>query len=402
MIPATGWPADLDVAAVFDGGFRPHAIRDFVLKIHQRCNLACDYCYVYTMGDHSWRDRPPVMSVQVWRATAARIREHVRAHGVESVRVILHGGEPLLAGREILGALIADLKAVAGSDCLLRIAVQTNGVLLDEAMLDLLSKEGVEVGVSLDGTASANDSHRRYADGRGSAAATERALTLLTSDRYRHIFAGLLCTIDLAADPVKTYEALLRYDPPLVDFLLPHATWARPPVRPPGTGDAVYGEWLVSVFDRWYDAPRRETRIRILEEIVNLVLGGASRSEHVGLSPVAVAVVESDGAIEQVDSLRSAYPGAGATGLHVSTDPFDRALRHPGIVARQLGEAALCAECRACPIHRVCGAGHYPHRYAPGRGFLNRSVYCPDLNRIITHTQHRISADLAHRRSGPV
>ncbi|MGX6607189.1 FxsB family cyclophane-forming radical SAM/SPASM peptide maturase [Micromonosporaceae bacterium Da 78-11] len=401
MIAARGWPVGLDVAAVFDAGFRPHAIRDFVLKIHERCNLACDYCYVYTMGDHSWRDRPSVMSAQVWRAAAVRIREHVRAHGLETVRVILHGGEPLLAGREVLGALLADLKAVVDGDCVLRISMQTNGILLDEAMLDLLSEQGVEVGVSLDGTASANDSHRRYADGRGSAAGTERALALLTSSRYRHVFAGLLCTVDLAADPVETYEALLRYDPPLIDFLLPHATWARPPVRPPGAGEAAYGEWLVSVFDRWYDAPRRETRVRLLEEIVNLVLGGASRSEHVGLSPVAVAVVESDGAVEQVDSLKSAYPGAGATGLNVLSDPFDRALRHPGIVARQIGAAALCGQCRACPIHQVCGAGHYPHRYATGSGFLNKSVYCTDLTRIITHAQDRIAVDLARRRSGP-
>ena len=107
-----------------------------------------------------------------------------------------------------------------------------------------------------------------------------------------------------------------------------------------------------------------------------------------------MAVVESDGDIEQVDSLRSAYPGAGATGLNTATDPFDRALRHPGIIARQLGVAALCAECRACPLHRVCGAGHYAHRYDKGTGFLNRSVYCGDLARVITHVRSRVAADL--------
>ena len=260
-------------------------------------------------------------------------------------------------------------------------------MLLDPAVLELFLAEGVEVGVSLDG----DDRHRRYADGRGSAAGVERALDLLTSDRYRPVFAGLLCTVDPAADPVRTYEALLRHRPPVIDFLLPHANWARPPT---GSG---YGEWLVAVFDRWYDAPVRETGIRLLEEIISLVLGGASRSEHVGLSPVTVAVVESDGAIEQVDSLKSAYPGAAATGLNVVTDAFDRALGHPGIVARQIGVAALCAECRDCPIHRVCGAGHYAHRYSAGTGFRHRSVYCDDLTRIITHIGRRVAADLGQR-----
>lgn len=389
LTTAPGWPADLDVRAAVDAGFRPHAFREFVLKIHQRCNLACDYCYVYTMGDQTWQDRPATMAPAVWRTAATRIREHVRSHGLTSVRVVLHGGEPLLAGREMLGALIADLKDIIAGECALHITVQTNGVLLDEALLDLFLAEGVEVGVSLDGTATGNDRHRRYADGRGSAAGVERALALLTADRYRPVFAGLLCTIDPAVDPVPTYEALLRHRPPVIDFLLPHANWARPPT---GTG---HGEWLVAVFDRWYDAPVRETGIRLLEEIISLVLGGAGRSEQVGLSPVTVAVVESDGAIEQVDSLKSAYPGAAATGLTIATDPFDRALHHPGIVARQLGVAALGAECRACPIHRVCGGGHYPHRYAAGTGFQHRSVYCDDLTRIITHVSRRIAADLA-------
>lgn len=401
MTPALEWPADLDVPAMVAAGFEPHPLRDFVLKIHQRCNLACDYCYVYTMDDQTWRDRPPVMPAAIWRCTAARISEHVRAHGLSEVRVILHGGEPLLAGRERLSTLIADLKAALAGHCTLRIAVQTNGVLLDEAMLDLFRAEDVRVGVSLDGPAAANDRHRRFANGRGSAASVERALGRLTTDEYRPVFAGILCTVDPATDPVGTYEALLRHRPPLIDFLLPHANWVRPPVRPPGSGVTAYGDWLVAVFDRWYDAPRQETRIRILEEIVSLVLGGASRSEHVGLSPVTVAVVESDGTIEQVDSLKSAYPGACATGLNVTTDPFDRALGHPGIAARQLGSAALGEDCRGCAIHRVCGGGHYPHRYAIGTGFRNRSVYCADLTRIITHVQHRITADLAERRRAP-
>jgi len=385
------WPTDQDVLGALARGFRPRPFREFVLKINQRCNLACDYCYVYAMGDHSWRDRPSVMSPEVLRTAAMRVAEHARQHDLDEVRVVLHGGEPLLTGRDRLAALITELKGTVGDR--LKIALQTNGVLLDESILDLFRAENVRVGVSLDGLGADNDRHRRYADGRGSAAAVERALELLAGERYRAVFAGILCTVDVAADPVPTYEALLRYRPPLIDFLLPHANWAR---APGGASDA-YGEWLVAVFDRWYDAPRKETRIRILEEIVNLVLGGASRSEQVGLSPVTVAVVESDGDIEQVDSLRSAYPGACATGLNIATDPFDRALRHPGIVARQLGPAALGAECTACPIHRVCGAGHYAHRYAPGRGFRNRSVYCRALDRIITHVQRRVGTDIAAR-----
>src|SRR5690606_11752167 len=128
----------------------------------------------------------------------------------------------------------------------------------------------------------------------------------------------------------------------------PHANWENPPLG--GDGDAPYGKWLTAVFDRWYGAPRRETRIRLFEEIINGLLGGTPRTEAVGLEPDRVIVIETDGAIEQTDALKSAFEGASATGLHVTTDSFDDALLSPPIAARQLGSATLGPQCRACRL----------------------------------------------------
>jgi uncharacterized protein len=272
--------------------------------------------------------------------------------------------------------------------------MQTNGVLLDEATLRLLTDDGVRIGVSVDGPAASHDRHRRFPNGAGSHDAVVRALELLNTSQFRPAYSGLLCTVDVDSDPLLTYEQLLRHEPPSIDFLLPHANWSAPPHRPDGR-PASHGDWLVAVFDRWYGAPSRETRIRLFEEIMSLVLGGRSRSEQVGLSPVAAVVVESDGAIEQVDSLKSAYHGACETGRTVFADPFDAVLEHPGVVARQIGLEALSAGCLSCPIHRVCGAGHYAHRYRPGEGFRNATVYCADMRVLIGHIQRRMAADLA-------
>jgi uncharacterized protein len=272
--------------------------------------------------------------------------------------------------------------------------MQTNGMLLDDGLLELFLRQGLRIGVSLDGTPEQNDLRRRSANGRGSFAAVDRALRRLTDPRFREIFAGLLCTVDPAVDPIACYEALLAYAPPAIDLLLPHANWSAPPQRPAAGGDAPHADWLIAVFDRWYDTPRQETGIRLFEDILALVLGGSSRSEQVGLSPVAVVVVESDGSIEQVDSLKSTYEGACATGLSVSSDPFDAALDHPGIVARQIGEQALSDTCLACPSHRICGGGHYAHRYRSGDGFRHPSVYCADMLKLIGHVAGRVTADL--------
>jgi uncharacterized protein len=129
-------------------------------------------------------------------------------------------------------------------------------------------------------------------------------------------------------------------------------------------------------------------------EIINMLLGRPSRTETLGLSPVGVAVIETDGSIEQTDNLKSAYQGATGTGLHVRSDSFDRALTLPGVIARQIGERALCDICTECPIYRVCGAGLYAHRYRAENGFDNPSVYCADLQRLIYHVRRVAQAQV--------
>ncbi|MEU4510731.1 FxsB family cyclophane-forming radical SAM/SPASM peptide maturase [Nonomuraea wenchangensis] len=391
------WPSGLDIGALLESGWRPTPFQQFVLKIHSRCNLACTYCYMYEMADQGWRRQPRRMSQATIDAAAARIAEHARMNRLSQVEVILHGGEPLLAGVDHLRYAVKAVRAAVDPGVTVNVQVQTNGVLLDPAFLELFDELGVLVAVSLDGDREANDRHRRGPAGQGSFDRVDAGLTRLVSPAYRHLFSGLLCTVDLRNDPVGTYEALLAYGPPAVDLLLPHGTWETPPPgRRPDSEDTPYGDWLVAVFDRWYRAPERETRLRLFDEIIRLLLGRPSRSETVGLSAVAVVVIETDGGIEQVDSLKSAYDGATRTPLHVGdAGAFDTALMLPPIAARQIGERALAPECQACEIRRVCGAGLYPHRYRPGTGFANPSVYCRDLFRLIKHVQHAVSDDLA-------
>jgi uncharacterized protein len=372
--------------------WRPTPFREFVLKVHSRCNLACDYCYMYELADKTWRAATAVMSDEVLDAACQRIAAHAAAYRIPAVRVVLHGGEPMLLGAARLARVAGRIRAAAPASTTVDVLIQTNGVLLTDPALETLAGAGIRIGVSLDGDRAATDRHRRYASGRSSFDAVDRALRRLR-DRPS-TFAGILSVVDLANDPVQTYEALLAYEPPMVDFLLPHANWGSPPPGRSDTARAPYGEWLVAAFDRWYGAPVRETRVRFFEEVLNLVLGGQSQTEVVGLSPVATLVVDVDGSYEQVDTLRSAYPGAVDTGLDVFGHDLDEALRHPAVMARQSGVAALSGTCRSCALHRVCGGGYYPHRYRPGEGFRNPSVYCADLKRLITHAAGRLRADV--------
>ncbi|MFC8719475.1 FxsB family cyclophane-forming radical SAM/SPASM peptide maturase [Kitasatospora sp. NPDC057198] len=368
----------------------PVPFSQYVLKVHGRCDLACDHCYVYEHADTSWRGKARVVDEAVLARTAERIAEHVRTHRLPAVHVVLHGGEPLLAGPARLGRAAELLRAALPPECALDLRIHTNGVRLTTRHLDLFAEHGIKVGVSLDGDRAANDRHRRFADGRSSHAKVLAAVGLLRRPEYRHLYAGLLCTIDVENDPVAVLDALVALEPPRVDFLLPHATWADPPERPAGLGPTPYADWLLAVYRRWEELGR-PVPVRTFDSIHRTLRGRSSLTESLGLDPADLVVVETDGSFEQADSLKTAYDGAPETGFTVFEHTLDQVAAHPGMVERQSGLAGLADECRACPVVRSCGGGLYAHRYRAddGSGFRNPSVYCGDLLKLITTVRDR-------------
>lgn len=232
------WPyTRLDVPALRAAGHRPHPIRQFVLKTRSRCNLACTYCYVYEMADQGWRAQPALMAPATAARAAERIAEHAAAHDLPRVDLVLHGGEPLLTAPARLAEPVDAVRAaVAAAAPRTRVTatVQTNGTLLTRGRLAALAAAGIRVGVSLDGGLPAHNTRRVDHAGRPGFAAAARGLRLLA--RHPDSYAGVLCVIDLAHDPVETYESLLAFAPPSVGLLLPLANWSSPPPghRPAG------------------------------------------------------------------------------------------------------------------------------------------------------------------------
>jgi len=334
------------------------------------------------------------MPVPVREKVAARIAEHVGQHGLERVRVILHGGEPLLAGTAVIDEFARTVRQAGEAEgARVELAVQTNGTLLSDAMLEILHRHDIRVGISLDGDPATHDRHRsrRGPDGRsvrGSHAQATAALERLRSPRHRRLFGGLLCLVDPDAPPDRVYEALRSHRPPAVDFLLPHGTWDLPPAGA-GGAHSPYGDWLCEVFDRW-DTTGRPMSVRLFESVITLLGRGGSSSEMLGVLPAAVTVVETDGALVWAESLNAVADRASHSGANVFSHSFDDLLALPG--APETGLGTLCSTCRSCTRVNICGGGLHAHRYGRGREFMNPSVYCLDLTRLIRHIRRRIVA----------
>ena len=333
---------------------------------------------------------PSAMSAETVDWAARRISEHAVAHGLPEVCIILHGGEPLLLGVQSTHAVLEKLRAQISPTIAVDFRIVTNGVRLNEQWCRLFAKFDVMVGVSLDGDQVANDRHRRFRNGRSSYSQVDHALSLLRQPEFRHLYAGILCTIDIANDPDAVYDALIAQVPPRLDLLLPHATWCNPPYRPlspegavsADISDTAYANWLLRIYRRW-TRDGRPVPIRLFESLLSAARGGPSFTEALGTDSTGVLVIETDGSWEQPDSMKTAHDGAGTTGMRVTEHTVDDVAQHPQMAGRQRGVAGLCATCRACPVVRICGGGLYAHRYGPG-GFDNPSVYCADLKKLIT------------------
>jgi uncharacterized protein len=367
------------------------ALTEFVLKVHSRCDLACDHCYIYEHADQSWLRRPARMSREVLHAATVRVAEHAEKHALPQVSVILHGGEPLLLGPARMREVLTELRRTIMPVARLRLGMQTNGVLLTERFCEVLAEFDVRVGVSLDGDRAANDLHRRFRNGASSYERVVHGISLLRHPRYGRLFSGLLCTVDVRADPIRVYESLLRHDPPRIDFLLPHATWAHPPWRPKAV-DTPYADWLSTVYDRWI-TDGQPLPVRLFDSFLSTLEGGSSGTEWAGLDPVNLVVVETDGEWEQADSLKIAYDGAAATGMTVFTHTADDVAATPALTRRRSGIAGLSTICQRCPVVGQCGGGLFAHRYDAGH-FDNPSVYCADLKALVHHVNNNAPARL--------
>jgi len=332
------------------------------------------------------------MSEEILAKTAERIAEHVRTHELDSINLVLHGGEPLMAGSKTLVKYVQlvreQVRKAVGNQCVVNANMQTNGTLLTENAIQKLASQNIGIGVSLDGGSESLNRHRVNHAGRSTWSMTARGLELLK--QHPELYRGILCVIDVENDPVEVYESLLPFNPPSMDFLLPLRNHANPPPGLPSNG-TPYGDWLVKLFDRWFDNQSEQTPgIRFFLAIINLLLGRPSLIESIGLSSYVGVIVETDGTIQLVDALKSAFEGAPETGLNVFQHDFDAALQHPGVIARQIGLMALAPKCQDCYLNSVCGGGYYPHRYSESNDFRNPSIYCRDLETIIRHIAKRV------------
>jgi len=92
---------------------------------------------MYQHADQSWREQPGLMAEETRRQLAKRVGDYAHAVSLSELLVVFHGGEPLLAGYERIVETTRWIRHAVPTTTKVDASLQTNGLLISEAALDL-------------------------------------------------------------------------------------------------------------------------------------------------------------------------------------------------------------------------------------------------------------------------
>lgn len=362
-----------------------------LIKAASRCNINCHYCYVYNMGDTRWAALPKQMSRKTMTALAQTLGELSRQQR-RRFAVVLHGGEPLLLGHEKLAFLLSELRSILPVEY--PFSIQTNGIFISEEILDACSQFHTSLGVSLDGPRRIHDRHRVDHSGEGTYDKVLEGIARLRNHHDAHfLYAGLLAVIDPTSDPAEVYGFFKESAAPGVDFLYRDGNHSQLPYGKASFHSTEYGRWLIRLLDLYLADPA-PIRIRVLDDMVKLVLGGSGTKEGVGASDFGIVIIDTDGSVTKNDTLKSTFKGA------------DRFQQQWSIHTHRLTDIANSSEfatyhalqrptapsCLSCSELAICGGGMPVNRWRDENGYENPSIYCADQLVLISHMRDKLTA----------
>jgi uncharacterized protein len=197
-----------------------HKPSTLMLKMTGACDLACTYCYDYAA--ERWTGQ---LDLDLAKRLIMECLDPSRP-----LQLMFHGGEPLLCFRQLSNLVEFAEKESAARGCAVRHSLQTNGLALNEDIIQFLERHEFDVGISCDGPAPLHDRHRIDHNARGT---FERLI-----DKVRQFPRFMLTKVGYLTVP--TPETVSRLDEAWTFFReLGARTWKIVPLDPQGRADLV-------------------------------------------------------------------------------------------------------------------------------------------------------------------
>lgn len=369
-----------------------------IIKIAERCNLNCSYCYYYAEGNSEVYARPVRMSPAHLDSVISYLDDGLHRVPVAHLVMVFHGGEPTLARSEPIRDFCQRARAALGPRVrTLRFALQTNGVRIPPAWQRLIVEEQIHVGVSMDGDRETHDATRVDHRGRGS---YDRIRASVAQLRQLDSPAGLppVGVIAVMADSFQglaTYRHLvetLGFEH--VKFLFPDAS--RDTVELDEPAQRRLARDLCEVFDYWLVHHQTRVEVELFDEAVRRNLAARVIADAAPLPSLGLSIL-SDGSVRISDDYMAASGWfASQASSSVTQGSLDDWLSQPQVREILAASAGVPSACRSCRHARTCAGGEVAHRHSATGGFDHPSAYCTALMLLHDHIHRRLEEGLLH------
>ena len=142
---------------------RQPVVKALCLHIAQDCNLACQYCFA---EEGEYHGRRALMSFEVGKKALDFLVANSGSR--RNLEVDFFGGEPLM-NWEVVKQLVEYGRSIEeANNKKFRFTLTTNGVLLNDDILDFVNKEMGNIVLSTDGRKEVHDRMRPFRNGKGS------------------------------------------------------------------------------------------------------------------------------------------------------------------------------------------------------------------------------------------
>ncbi|WP_069997360.1 thioether cross-link-forming SCIFF peptide maturase [Cellulosilyticum sp. I15G10I2] len=142
---------------------REPVVKALCLHVAHDCNLACKYCFA---GEGEYHGERGMMSLEVGKKAVDFIIENSKHRN--NIEIDFFGGEPLMNFEVVKGVVEYARLREKETGKHFRFTMTTNGVLLNDEIIEYLNENMYNVVLSLDGRPEVNDLMRPTPNGKGS------------------------------------------------------------------------------------------------------------------------------------------------------------------------------------------------------------------------------------------
>ncbi|AYA41838.1 XyeB family radical SAM/SPASM peptide maturase [Xenorhabdus nematophila] len=369
---------------------------EIILKISERCNINCSYCYVFNMGNSLATDSPPVISLDNVLALRGFFERSAAENEIEVIQVDFHGGEPLMMKKDRFDQMCDILRQGDYSGSRLELALQTNGILIDDEWISLFEKHKVHASISIDGPKHINDRYRLDRKGKSTYEGTIHGLRMLQNAWKQGRLPGEPGILSVANPTANGAEIYHHFANVLkcqhFDFLIPDAH------HDDDIDGIGIGRFMNEALDAWFADGRSEIFVRIFNTYLGTMLSNQFY-RVIGMSANVESAyaftVTADGLLRIDDTLRSTSDEIFNAIGHLSELSLSGVLNSPNVKEYLSLNSELPSDCADCVWNKICHGGRLVNRFSRANRFNNKTVFCSSMRLFLSRAaSHLITAGI--------